>query len=62
MNRGFVGNDKQRHVLAPDNKWLAEAEQVTIALGEQADFRWASIPNRKLETVSGIEIKPLPKK
>lgn len=46
---------------APDNKWLAEAKQVTIALGKQAGFGWASIPNRKLETVSGTEIKPFPK-
>lgn len=57
-----MGNGKQRHILAPDNKWLAEAKQVTIALGEKAGFGWASIPNRKLENVSGIEIKPLPKK
>lgn len=57
-----MGNGKQRHILAPDSKWLAEAKQVTIALGEQAGVGWASIPNRKLENVSGIEIKSLLKK
>lgn len=58
----LMENGKQRQILAPDNKWLAEAKRVTIALGKQAGFGWALIPNRKLETVSGIEIKLLPKK
>ena len=56
-----VGSAKQRHILAPENKWLAEAKHITTAPGEQAGFGWVSIPNKKLETVSGIEMNPLPK-